>query len=426
MSIQPKLQSVKKFYFLEYFYVLLKSIQNYEDKELIFNEFKVLKEKHNLGESKYKKLSFDEKVLSKTQMDRYHYTFTEVLTEANEYKLISQSPDSSTISLTVKGRKLIETYEKQGLDQFNNKLFTLMEEKYFAFFDLIQFFYKANPKKGLLIFPIYSPLKLGIQKKDIKNVSDMINYTEKLVNQIFKDMRDHIESNKEALIEENKRLIKKLVKEELLSNSPDDLLNPELFNKTIKRIRDYWLNYFLKNLYNYKYSFNSFSIWIYRGKQIGIIHASEFYPNFNGLVVYPTSVITNSSEKSKDFKQLFKYNSHQALFVHEPSWSTVSDKFVEALTDSYFTIKKMNRNVSFVNLTSVRELVCYKMKISQRLFDQFLGEAYTLNLKGKLTLKISLEADKLPQETNAMYLKREPVMINGKYRNIIAIDLTTE
>jgi hypothetical protein len=34
-----------------------------------------------------------------------------------------------------------------------------------------------------------------------------------------------------------------------------------------------------------------------------------------------------------------------------------------------------------------------------------------------------LEVDKLPDETQVMYVQREPVMVDGKYRNIIAIDL---
>ncbi|EXZ22228.1 hypothetical protein M086_4043 [Bacteroides fragilis str. S13 L11] len=45
-----------------------------------------------------------------------------------------------------------------------------------------------------------------------------------------------------------------------------------------------------------------------------------------------------------------------------------------------------------------------------------------MNLKGEIRVKISLEADKLPQETNAMYLKREPILVNGKYKNIISIN----
>jgi hypothetical protein len=55
-------------------------------------------------------------------------------------------------------------------------------------------------------------------------------------------------------------------------------------------------------------------------------------------------------------------------------------------------------------------------------FDNFLENAYLTNLKGELKIQISLEADKLPHETSAMYMKREPILINGKYKNIIAIN----
>jgi hypothetical protein len=61
-----------------------------------------------------------------------------------------------------------------------------------------------------------------------------------------------------------------------------------------------------------------------------------------------------------------------------------------------------------------------KLRIPEHLFDEFLSYAYHDN---KLTIRISLEVDRLPEETSAMYLRRAPVMVDGKYRNIIAIDL---
>jgi hypothetical protein len=56
-------------------------------------------------------------------------------------------------------------------------------------------------------------------------------------------------------------------------------------------------------------------------------------------------------------------------------------------------------------------------------FEETLNEIYRLNLSGQLKIRISLEVDKLPEETSAMYMKHEPVMVDGSYRNIIAIDV---
>ena len=94
------------------------------------------------------------------------------------------------------------------------------------------------------------------------------------------------------------------------------------------------------------------------------------------------------------------------------------EEFVQSLHHAYLDVRQTVRSY-FVNLSSVRERVCYTMRISEYLFDKFLGYAYHQRLK----IKISLEVDKLPDETQVMYVQREPVMVDGKYRNIIAIDL---
>jgi hypothetical protein len=63
------------------------------------------------------------------------------------------------------------------------------------------------------------------------------------------------------------------------------------------------------------------------------------------------------------------------------------------------------------------------MRISERVFELLLDLAYKHRLSGNLRIRISLEVDRLPEETKATYLKQAPVMVDGKYRNIIAIDL---
>jgi hypothetical protein len=207
----------------------------------------------------------------------------------------------------------------------------------------------------------------------------------------------------------------------MLSKTDSDVFDPNSYNVILKRGRDFWLKYFLQDLYNYSFSLSSFDIWAYRGKQIGVLHITEFYPdpNFNGRLVYPLSVIRSTSNSS-NFFNLYTYPDQSHLYVHQPSWGNEQnqEEFVQSLHHAYLDVRQTARSY-FVNLSSVRERVCYTMRISEYLFDKFLSYAYHQRLK----IKISLEVDKLPDETQVMYVQREPVMVDGKYRNIIAIDL---
>lgn len=420
MTTKP-IHSVKKFYFLEYFYVLLKSIEKYSEKELVFNSFKILKHKYRLGESKYKTLASEVDNPSKPQLNRYWYTFEQVIDEAGEYGLVHYSSDKTDLHLTEKGIALLKQYTEHGIKEFNRALFGFMETKYGAFRYLIEFLYKVNKyKPGLLVFPNYSPRQLHFERMVIKTRDDIVKYSEALVQRLEEDIQKYL-GEKKNLVDKNKQLLMTLTEADLIPPAPTQEFPPEKYNVITKRFRDFWINYFLKEIYQYDYSLNSFDIWTYRGKQIGIIQATEFYPNFNGRLVYPTAVVLKSVQ-SNDFRKLYDYSEGLSLFVHEPRGDKNQNRFVDSLVKAYFDLRRSNRSY-FINLSALREIVCYDMKISENLFEEFLNTVYKLNLAGELKIRISLEVDKLPEETQAMYLKREPVMVDGKYRNIIAIDV---
>lgn len=418
MSVDAKVHSVKKFYFLEYFYVLLKSVQNYSSEQKIFEQFLTLKQNYQLGLSKYKRLTGDDPASPK-KMGKYKYTFYQVLAEAEEYRLVERR--LFDIVLTDLGRQALNQFENKDSVEFNQFLFRLMESKYSAFRYILDVCYEANPEKsGLLIFPIYSANRLGIERSSIKTSENLRGYFSKLKVQLEKDILTYFNQNKD-LSEKNNELIKRLENVDLLPKDPGKPFDPQKYNVILKRVRDFWLTFFLKDLYKYQFPLNSFDIWAYRGKEIGILHITEFYPdpNFSGRIVYPLSVL-KKSVKSRNFELLFSYPDHCHLYIHKPSWDDEEsrEEFAKALHQAYLDVRRFARSY-FVNLASVRERVCYTMKIPEYLFDQFLERAYYEKLK----IRISLEVDKLPEETNAIYLRREPVMIDGKYRNIIAIDL---
>lgn len=419
----PSPQMVRKFYFLDYILILLQSCKNYDNKdEDIFVNFKILKDKERLGESKYKKLTIDQTGFTFKQFQRYLYTYEQVIIEAISYDLIKQNKNK--LILTETGAECLNIGEKDKR-LFYEKLLLLMEKKYFAFYDLINLCYNENKtKNGLLIFPIYSPRKLGFEKSNMKTDGDLILYSKKLKKKLESDIINFLGQNIN-LDEANDLLIQSLVNDDLISKEPEKLFDEKKYNSTISRFRKYWLNYFLNKIYNYKHSFETFNIWVERGKQLGIIHTTEFYPNFDGRLVYPTSIITVKNN-NKDLINVFNYENGKKLFIHKLRWNQDNqDSFIDSLVDSYFDLKR-KRGTHFVRISDLRERVCYKKRIPSFIFNEFIEKIYIRNLKGDTKVQISLEADRLPYETNAMYLKREPVSINGQYKNIIAIDYRTQ
>ena len=410
--------SVRKFYFLEYFYILLESVSRYSNREQVFDSFKLLKQKHGLGESKFKKLTADPENLTETQLSRYRYTFNQVIEEAKGYRLVAED-ENKTLRLTNAGKHLLETY---GLDSYNHELLRLMEANSGAFRYLIRQMYGANPANpGLLIFPIYSPYQLDFSRVETRTTADIRRYGEVLAVRLERDIDTYLGKHVD-LREKNEELILRLVESGLLSCTDSEPFSPKKYNAIVSRFRAHWLNYFLKDIYQYDLSLSAFDIWIYRGKQIGIIHATKFYPGFCGRLVFPTSVVEFET-KSPDFRELHKYpDDETGLYVHIPLDNEGQERFVDFLWKGYLSLRRTHRSY-FINLSALRELVCYNMRISERVFEMLLNQAYKHRLTGNLRIRISLEVDKLPEETKATYLKQAPVMVDGKYRNIIAIDL---
>ena len=413
-----KPNAVKKFYFLEYFYIALKSVKSKNNDIERLRYFKTIKNKFQLGESKYKKLKFEKEEQEKTGVfARYKYTFNQVIHECKLYNLIKE--ENGKLYLTRSGEKCVDLFESESGDKIKYKLFLLdlMESLFNAFHQLLTLCYKN--KNGLLFFPIYSPLKLGFEKSKLLRHIDILRYIEQLVKQIEEDISEVL-GKKISLVDTQVEITKKLLAENYISDQIYDYYEKTDYNIIIKRIRDFYLSKIL-NIYNYPYSYDTFNIWTERAKKFGILHATDFYPGLNGRIVFPTAILS-SDNSPKDFNEVFKYFDNEKLLIHSPKWDIIEEEFVGSLVDAYFSIKKARRT-HFISLLDVKEKVCYRLRISAQDFDKYIAKTYEYSILGKLKkVQLSLEADKLPEETTAMYLKREPIIVSGKQKNIIAIN----
>jgi len=133
------------FTLLEYFYVLLKSVERASDRKEVFELFKVLKHQYRLGESKYKTVVKNPKELTKAQEDKYLYTFNGVIDEAREYGLVRKEEDR--LSLSPEGLRLVQDFDNQDLDKFHMRLFGRMEQQGSVFRKLIESIYSVSTQR---------------------------------------------------------------------------------------------------------------------------------------------------------------------------------------------------------------------------------------------------------------------------------------
>ena len=87
-----------------------------------------------------------------------------------------------------------------------------MEDKHKAFYDIVKLCYNDRSlKNGLLIFPIYSGLKLGFDKSTFTTNQHVLDYSKELMRRLEVDIKDY--TNKEiSLNDAEERLILKWFK----------------------------------------------------------------------------------------------------------------------------------------------------------------------------------------------------------------------
>lgn len=411
------LYTPRKFYFIEYFYIFLLSVQRTRSNERAFEDFRKLKEERGLGESKFRRRAKPKKSPTPRQLERFRYTFNQVAEESRDYGLVAKR-ENGVWGITKEGNMLLTSYGTPG---FRYRILSLMEQRYRAFSYLINTMYEQNPKNGgLLVFPLYSPLDLNLAKREIRTASHVASFGDKLRKRIAADCKSLAELELD-LPDANEVILPKLIDDQKLPSDPKTEFEPKQYNAIITRFRKFWFSYLLKEVYKVGVSESTFELWAYRGKQLGTINVSEYFPGMSGRIAYPIAVVDDDI-RSEDFTKVADRSGRPMLWLHEPTVDAFLDTFVDNLTNAYIN-QRRSASSYFTSLYVVREIVCLKCRISENTFGLFLNEAYERSLRGQLRIRISLEVDRTPGETSATYRRREPIVVRTQPYNIIGLDL---
>jgi len=169
----------------------------------------------------------------------------------------------------------------------------------------------------------------------------------------------------------------------------------------------------------------AFRVWCPRLEELEFIFYSDYHPAISGRLLVPCAGFRDSAP-CPPFERLaeVKDPEHRPLWLHQPPWENIKERFVGVLVDSYrWQCKKVG--AMYVSLLNVRDEVCRRLRLSSELFDVLLDRAYrdaiTNSLSGSKFLSISLESDITGEQSGAVGLNRRPVYINSVPHSLIAI-----
>lgn len=396
--------SVQRVYHTDFFYFLLFVI----NKEGSVSESNVYSYLLNNRE-KIRELSSN--LLSEKKIFSL-YAIRSTLKESIRFKFINLK--KGRISLTVKGEHLLQAFSLRDYDQVDRIIAEENEKTYGAFSFLIENLYKVSKVSGLVVFPKPSPKEfdLNFQKLSEKNYLEI--YSKKFSEYAKKDIERYTRVNIDS------REVEML----LFTNLSNVIIKAKEKNvqkiNMPREVKDIMYDYYIKKFFENKLDRVSLNIWIERGKELGIINSSEFYPGTFSKVIYPTAMLSESIPAN--FLQLTNtMSSSQKIIKFNPAWNIFKEQFVAALWKSYTTLSN-SINSFFISVLDLKDVVCFQLQISERLFTGFLSNAYKESINNAIEWDISMEVDRLP-EFRTFKSKRYPILINGVPKNIIAIKI---
>lgn len=168
----------------------------------------------------------------------------------------------------------------------------------------------------------------------------------------------------------------------------------------------------------------SFRQWCPRLDALELIFYSDFHPFVSGRLIFPCAAFRDQAPPNT-FEPVegIKDTKGRTLYLYQPQWQEIQDKFISVLLDTY---RRISRNVGalYVSLLDVRDEVCRQIRLSSIMFDSFLETAYRESIESKTSPKniaISLESDVRAEQRSGYGLSRRPVYVNKVPHSLIAI-----
>jgi len=201
----------------------------------------------------------------------------------------------------------------------------------------------------------------------------------------------------------------------------------ELLFSAYHPVKDFRLDFQLLEFRSEKHPIppRAFGAWGPRLDALELLFYTDWHPYISGRLLFPcASFRYNADTPPFETIQGVKDPSGRSLYLFQPTWDYIRQKFTNALVDTY---GRMSKRVGalYVSLLDVRDEVCRQLRLSSTLFDYLLEIAYRELIRESISMgeidSISLESDIRHEQRSGYGMLRRPVYINNVPHSLIAI-----
>jgi hypothetical protein len=180
---------------------------------------------------------------------------------------------------------------------------------------------------------------------------------------------------------------------------------------------------FVEIMFGQIMSANDVEIWQERMDWAGLTHTARDLPGVQGQVWFPVGAFRTKADDFTPLVGLVNNPGNQDALTfsrYTPSGADFEDSFMRTLYEGYRQVQHAQHGNEYVSLLTVRDWVCYRLRISHEVFENTLQSQFPRALRGEIPYSLALEVDVNPSERMRLGNAR-PVRIDKQPRYIIAM-----
>jgi hypothetical protein len=172
-------------------------------------------------------------------------------------------------------------------------------------------------------------------------------------------------------------------------------------------------------------SVKTFKPWCPRLQALELVAYTEWHPAVVGRLLFPTAVF-RAEAPPDEYEELpgVCHPDGRRLFLHQPDWPGMRDRFWASLTEVYQGISR-RLQARYVSLFDVRDEVCRRLRLSPLGFDDCFERALDESSAGG-GWQLSIETDIREDQRAGGQLERRPVYVGKIPYTLVALTRVPE